>query len=89
MTEFCQKVLDVWTWESIKGLKTQSGVFCDARAAGLVWINDYVSMRCEGERSSPNQLPDGTSPGQLPELIPESLGLVKWPLSMGDSCTKM
>ena len=34
-------------------------------------------MRCEGERSSLNQLLDDTSPEQLPELILESLGLGK------------
>jgi hypothetical protein len=46
-------------------------------------------MHREGGRSSPNRLLDDTSPEQLLELIPESLGLEKWPPDMGDHCAKV
>ena len=49
MTEFCQKVLDVWTWQSVEGLEAQSGVICDTRTANLAYIRDRL-LRAFRER---------------------------------------
>jgi len=50
-------------------------------------MHQYSSTCCQGGRSPPDQLLDGISPEQSPELTLEVLGLVKWPRDMGDHCT--
>jgi len=81
MAKFRQKVLDVRSRQSIEGLEAQCGVVCDTRTANLICINYYPHV-WNGGRSSLDQLLDDTSPEQLPELIPEALGLFAWPRDM-------
>jgi hypothetical protein len=83
MAELRQKIFDVRAWQSIECLEAQSSVFCDTRTINLKYINDDLRT-AKTRRFSLIRLLDGISPGQLPGLTLEVLGLVKWPQDMGD-----